>query len=80
MALVRECDICGCEIASMTNGYYHCTKVINLPFSIPRTEKEEENEGIYIIREKDERGEILEPIDICINCFKEMVQFKGKEI
>lgn len=80
MALVRQCDICGCEIAAMTNGYYHCTKVVNLYFSIPRTEKEEENEGLYIIREKDENGETLEPIDICVNCFKEMVKSKGKEI
>lgn len=80
MALVRQCDICGCEIATMTNGYYHCTKVVNLPFSISRTEKEEENEGLYIIREKDEIGDVIEPIDICVNCFKEMVEFKGKEI
>lgn len=80
MALIRECDICGCEIATMTNGYYRCTKVVNLFYSIPRTEKEEEEEGRYIIRERDESGEILEPIDICVNCFKEMVESKGKEI
>ena len=80
MALVRQCDICGCEIASMMNGYYHCTKVVNLPYSIPESSTEAESEGRYIIRERNETGEKLEPIDICVNCFKEMVNFKGKEI
>jgi hypothetical protein len=36
-------------------------------------------EGAYVIRES-EGGCDLEPIDICTSCFKEMVQFKGKEI
>lgn len=80
MALVRECDICGCEIASQMNGYYRCTKVINMFYSTPSTSTEEESEGRYIIRERNDTGDILEPIDICVNCFKEMVEFKGKEI
>lgn len=32
MALVRECDICGCEIAARTNGY--------IRFKVVETEKD----------------------------------------
>lgn len=81
MALIRQCDVCGCEIANRTNGYYHCTKVVDLFYSVPRSSTEEENEGMYIIREKDEIDDVIEPIDICVSCFKEMEEFKkGKEI
>ncbi len=80
MAIIRQCDICGCEMATRTNGYYRCTKVVDSFFSVPKSSTEEENEGSYIIREKDEIGDVIEPIDICVNCFKEMVEFKGKEI
>lgn len=77
MALVRHCDICGCEIAARTNGYYRCTKVGNRYYEY-MSEKNIE-EGAYVIRES-EGGCDLEPIDICVNCFKEMVNFKGKEV
>ena len=77
MALVRQCDICGCEIAARTNGYYRCTKVGNKYYeSISQNNIEE---GTRVIRESD-GGRELEPIDICVNCFKEMVEFKRKEI
>ena len=77
MALVRECDICGCEIASRTNGYYRCTKVGNKYYEC--VSQNSIQEGTRVVRESD-GGCDLEPIDICVNCFKEMVQFKGKEI
>lgn len=78
MALVRECDICGCEIAARTNGYYRCTKVGNRPYECTSSQNSI-SEGTYVIRESD-GGCDLEPIDICVNCFKEMVESKGKEI
>lgn len=77
MALIRVCDICGCEIAARTNGYYRCTKVSNKHYEF--MSQNSIGEGTYVIRESD-NGYDLEPIDICVNCFKEMVEFKGKEI
>ncbi len=77
MELVRECDICGCEIAARTNGYYRCIKVDNKYYE--RMSENSISEGTYVIRESD-GGCDLEPIDICVSCFKEMVESKGKEI